>query len=150
MMSRLDEEKIELTELISQPLMAEGFELADIVLSRYKGEVTLRLFFYAEQGSLGDYARASRLVGELIEGTDMFASGYMLEVSSPGLDRPLKTAMDFRYRLGETVRISFVDPKRKKVTAKLIGIDGETIRFGDDANEFDLTLDEIEMAKIVF
>src|SRR5210317_1087543 len=102
--------KDQIIELIERPLAEEGAELADITLSQYKSSATLRLFVYSEVGtSLDECARLSRLVGDLIDGTDLLESGYTLEVSSPGLDRPLKTARDFRFRIGEKVRLEFAE-----------------------------------------
>ncbi|MCM2272032.1 MAG: ribosome maturation factor RimP, partial [candidate division Zixibacteria bacterium] len=88
--------------------------------------------------------------GEVIDGTDLFERGYTLEVSSPGLDRPLTTARDFRFRIGETVKIGFVDPKRKAVTAEIISTTGDAVVFRNATGEFTLPLVEIDKAKIVF
>ncbi len=86
----------------------------------------------------------------MIDGTDLFEGGYTLEVSSPGLDRPLTTARDFRYRIGETVKIEFVDPKRKAVTAEIVSATEDPVEFRNADGEFTLPLVEIERAKIVF
>ena len=147
----LDELKDKIVALVEQPLQSEGCELADVVISRYKSNTTLRLFVYRESGTtLDECARLSRVVGRLIDGTDLFRSRYTLEVSSPGLDRPLTTARDFKFRVGETVRIEFVDSKRKKVTAEIVGTSDNEIRFKDETGEFGVNLDEIERAKIIF
>ncbi len=91
----------------------------------------------------------SHVVGNLIDGTDLFQKGYTLEVSSPGLDRPLKTARDFAYRIGETVTVQFVDPKRKKLTAKLVEVSGSSVELSDKDQTVMLDLAEIVQAKIV-
>jgi len=146
-----DELKGKIIELIEQPLAAEGAELADLVLSRYKSATTLRLFVYSERGvSIDECARLSRLVGDIIDGTDLFSSGYTLEVSSPGLDRPLKTARDFKFRVGETVRLEFVDKGRKKLTGEIVAAGDEQIQVTDGSEVFNLGLAEIKQAKIVF
>jgi ribosome maturation factor RimP len=137
--------------LIQGPLEAEGFEIADMALSRYRTEVTLRVFVYGTKGpDLATCARLSHLIGEVIDGTDLFENGYALEVSSPGLDRPLTTPRDFKYRVGETVRIEFTDPKRKKQTATIIAVTGDSVEFKDDTDSFTVPLAEIGRAKIVF
>lgn len=144
--------KQRVTDLISGPLAAEGYELADMALSRYHTSVLLRLFVYAKGGgpTLEECARLSNVVGTVIDGTDLFENGYTLEVSSPGLERPLTTARDFTYRAGETVRIEFVDHKRKKQTAGIVGVTEDRVEFRDENGSFSIPLEEIERARIVF
>ena len=144
--------KQQVTDLISGPLAAEGYELADMALSRYHTSVLLRLFVYAKGGgpTLEECARLSNVIGTVIDGTDLFESGYTLEVSSPGLERPLTTARDFTYRAGETVRIEFVDHKRKKQTAEIVGVTEDRVEFRDENGSFSIPLEEIERARIVF
>ena len=147
-----DELKAKILELVRQPLKDEGSEIADIVLSRYKNKATLRLFVYSEHGAtIDECARLSRIVGDLIDGTDYFGSGYTLEVSSPGLDRPLKSALDFKFRVGETVKIEFVDESKKKLTAEIVGATDDEVEFrNDEAGQFKIGLAEIAKAKIIF
>ncbi len=146
-----DETKEKIIALIEQPLLDEGCELADVVLSRYKNHATLRLFVYSINGaSIGECARLSRIVGDLIDGTDFFKSRYTLEVSSPGLDRPLTTARDFRFRVGEKVVVEFVDREKKKLTAEIIGASDDEVQLKSEAGELRLKLAEIEKAKIIF
>jgi len=148
MIERLKEE---LHKLMEKPLSDVGYEIADLVISRYRNDFTLRLFIYAEGGaSLEKCTEVSRLAGELIEGTELFDSGYTLEVSSPGLDRPLKELRDYKYRLGEEVSIQFTDPKRKKIRARIVATNGNSIEFEQNENSLRFDLAEIEQAKIVF
>ena len=138
-------------DLIEPRLASEGCEVADMALSLYRTSVTLRVFVYCEKGpTLEQCSHLSRVIGEVIDGTDLFERGYTLEVSSPGLDRPLTTARDFRFRIGETVKIGFVDPKRKAVTAEIISTTEDAVDFRNAAGEFRLPLVDIDKAKIVF
>ncbi len=147
----IDELKMQIRELIERPLAAEGAELVDMVVSRYKNNNALRLFVYSTRGmTIDECARLSRLVGDIIDGTGIFQSGYTLEVSSPGLDRPLTTEADFRHRIGETVRVEFVDEKKKKVTAEISGISNSQVEFNNDEGAFTVDLAEIDKAKIQF
>jgi ribosome maturation factor RimP len=147
----IDELKAQIIDLLTEPLERERTEIADVALSHYKNNWTLRLFVYSEQGTtIDECARLSRIVGGIIDGTDYFESGYTLEVSSPGLDRPLTTATDFKFRRGETVRIEFIDRSRKKVTGKILNVSGDSVTFAADSEEFTVRLDEIQKAKIIF
>ena len=146
-----DEVKQQIAALIEQPLAAEGCELAELLVSRYKNNVTVRLFVYSENGpTVAQCSHLSTVVGSVLDGTELFPGGYTLEVSSPGLDRPLKTARDFKYRVGETVRLEFVDPKRKKITAEIVSAEEDSVAFKDDTGTLVIPLVEIERARIVF
>ncbi|MBN1211474.1 MAG: ribosome maturation factor RimP [candidate division Zixibacteria bacterium] len=143
--------KNKVIELIEEPLSEKGCELADVVLSRYKNNSTLKIFVYSANGiDIDECARLSKVVGDVIDGTDLFENGYTLEVSSPGLDRPLKTSCDFKYRVGETVRVHFIDPKRKKITARIISVDENSVAFADDSEAYEIELADIEKAKIIY
>ena len=147
----LDELKQKITELVEKPLAEEGCELVEVVLSRYKKSSTVRLFVYSRNGTtIDECARISRIVGHLIDGTDYFESGYTLEVSSPGLDRPLTTSRDFRFRVGETVSVEFQDQSRKKLTAEIVAADDDDVEFRNESGEFKVNLRDIARAKIIF
>ena len=145
------EVKQTVSNLVEQPLRAEGYELADVVVSRYKTATTIRLFVYGAHGvTIEECARLSKMVGGLIDGTELFENGYTLEVSSPGLDRPLSTLRDYKYRVGETVRIDFVDQARKRLTAEIVSVGDDRVEFGLNDEVIGIGLAEIKQAKIVF
>jgi len=143
--------KEEILARLEQPLRSEGAEIASMALSRYKHTTTLRFFVYSSHGTkLDEYARLSRVIGDVIDGTDWFRNGYTLEVSSPGLDRPLTEARDFKYRIGETVRVEFVDSKRRKLTAEIVSASNSEVEFRHEDEVWHVPLAEIARAKIVF
>jgi ribosome maturation factor RimP len=144
------EEKQRVIELVEAPLAEQGFELADVVLSRYKHNVTVRLFVYGPDAvTIGDCTRLSRLVGDVIDGTDLFENGYALEVSSPGLDRPLLTARDFKYRLGETVRVEYVDTAKKHFRGEILAVNDGSVEFEHEGSRVMVDLARIRKATIV-
>jgi len=143
--------KEEILETLEKPLGQEGAEVASMALSRYKHTTTLRFFVYSSHGAnLAECARLSRVIGDVIDGTDWFPNGYTLEVSSPGLDRPLEEARDFKYRIGETVRVEFVDSKRKKLEAEIVSAGDSEVEFRHEDELLYIPLAEIKRAKIVF
>jgi len=143
--------KQQFLDLIEKPLQQEGCELVDIVLSRYRNNWMLRLFIFSDTGTtIDECARISRIVRDIIEGSTLFESGYTLEVSSPGLDRPLTTARDFKHRVGETVGIQFVDPEVKRGTAEIVSATDSEVQFKNGTGVFTVGLAEIEKATIVF
>jgi len=150
-MDMLEDIKQQIINLVEKPLQQEGCELVDVVLSRYRNNWTLSLFIFSDRGTtIDECARISRLVSDIIGGTTLFESGYTLEVSSPGLDRPLKTARDFKHRVGETVRIEFTDPHRQQGTAEIVSTTDSKVLFKDATGVFTVGLAEMERAIIVF
>ncbi len=143
--------KKKILDLIEEPLRLENSVVADMALSRYKKNTTLRLFVYSDDGmNISKCAQLSRVIGDMIDGTDWFERGYDLEVSSPGLDRPLTTLVDFKYRIGEKVRIQFEDKAKKKITAEIISVKDNEVELKEKDNVLTVPLSEIKQAKIVF
>jgi ribosome maturation factor RimP len=146
-----DADKTRVTELIEAPLAARGYELAEVVLSRYRAQATLKVFVYGSDGvSLDECAALSDLIGDLIEGTDLFDQGYRLQVSSPGLDRALRSGRDFRHRIGETVRVDFLDPRRRRETAEIVSATDEMVEFRNEQGLFTVPVEDMEKAKIIY
>ena len=143
--------KDEIIKFLKAPLRELGVEIADLNLSVYKNEAILKLFVYTQDGvTLAECAKISRAVGDIFEETDYFENGYLLEVSSPGLDRPLTKITDYKYRIGETVKLEFVDKKRKRITAKIDAVGGEVVVFLDNEDKILVPITEIKKGKIIF
>lgn len=86
-----------LNKIISDFLAENSFELVEF-MHRYEGrDLVLRLLVDKSEGSISmdECAQLNRQIGQLLDEKDIITSRYMLEVSSPGLDRPLKTREDF-------------------------------------------------------
>ncbi len=119
-----------LNELI-EPIADEmGFELVDIeYLSQY-GRWILRIYLDKVGGiTLDDCARASREIGAIIDVKDIFHRKYVLEVSSPGLNRPLRKEEDFINAIGKKVKIKLDTPLngRRNFTGYLQRFSGGTL-----------------------
>ncbi|MDD5686989.1 MAG: ribosome maturation factor RimP [Elusimicrobia bacterium] len=98
------EEKI--LEIIKDDIGKEGLEIVEIRCSKFKGRTNIRVFIDKTGGvTVADCEKASGIIGFLLDGSNLNFAGYELEVSSPGLDRPLAKEADFNKHLGETVMI---------------------------------------------
>ena len=127
----------ELVDLVTPCLTDLGFELVDLEFQREGREHFLRLFIDKPGGvTLDDCAEVSREVGTLLEVDNVIDEAYRLEVSSPGLDRPLKRPADFERFAGQRVKIKSYDPldpdgrghTRKTFSGTLIGLrDGRVV-----------------------
>lgn len=143
--------KEKIAGLLEAPLANEGACLADLAVARFRNQTTVRAYVYSDRGAtVEECARLSNVVGDLLDGTDWFATGYILEVSSPGLDRPLTTPQDFRYRIGETVKVDFVDSSRKRLTAEIVSANDDIVEFKDGEEKLTVNLSDIKQAVIVY
>jgi len=85
------------TETITPLLHMQGAELVELQLSPQKGRWLVRVYVDAEGGiSLEDCRQLSLEIGQVLDAEELIPTSYLLEVSSPGLDRPLRTPRDFR------------------------------------------------------
>jgi ribosome maturation factor RimP len=146
---KVDDKQV-VSGLLERPLRDQNYELADVVVSKYRTAVTVRLFVYGENGvTIAECARLSRLVGDILDGAGLFENGYALEVSSPGLDRPLSTPRDYRYRIGETVRVLFQNG-RDKLTGEIVAVHDNLVEFKVDDDVITIDLADVKQAQIVF
>jgi len=143
--------KAKIAELITPVLNAEGFDLIELKLARYKQSSRLQVYVDSDHGvSIDDCARISKAIEPVLDAENFFAGSYALEVSSPGMDRPLETMRDFQRRIGNKVQVYFADEKRKPVQGVLVGVDDHYIdvKIEDDVTRLDLV--DIRMGKILF
>jgi len=127
----------DLVEIVTPTLTDLGYELVDLEFKREGRERFLRLFIDKPGGvTLDDCAEVSREVGTLLEVEDLIEEAYRLEVSSPGIDRPLKRPADFERFAGQRVKVKSheaLDPDgrgvtRKTFTGTLVGLrDGRVV-----------------------
>jgi len=116
---------------IAQPILESmGLELVDIEFGRFGPDAVLRLFIDKQGGvMLDDCAELSRELSLILDVEDAITCRYTLEVSSPGLDRPLKKQADYDRFAGRLVKIRTYQPflddsgnKRKTFLGKLEGL----------------------------
>jgi ribosome maturation factor RimP len=116
---------------VVEPLVeAEGMSLVDLQWSRRGRRWVLALFIDKEEGvTLDDCAYISRQVGERIEVDNLIDHAYTLEVSSPGLDRPLRTLSEYERFQGHLVRIVTATPiqGRSTLVGRLKGVEGQAV-----------------------
>ncbi len=120
------------------PLLEDlGFELVDLEYKREGRDWFLRLFIDKQGGvTLDDCVNVSHEVSALLDVEDVIETAYRLEVSSPGLDRPLKKTQDYDRFAGRLVKVKTyekLDPdgrghERKTFTGKLLGLEGGLVR----------------------
>jgi len=122
---------------LAEPLAASlGMELAEVEYKQDGGRMVLRLFVDRDGGvTLDDCAAVSRELTEILDVEDFIPGRYNLEVSSPGLNRPLKKPADFERFTGRLVKIRTFElladdagNKRKTFTGELLGLEEGVVR----------------------
>jgi len=110
--------------MLEPSVQAEGFKILDIRIFRGGGRSTVRIYLDGEDGiTLDQCARSSRSIGILLEEADMISEAYVIEVSSPGVRRPLRTPTHFQDAVGENVILKVVeDGRNRKWKGRLLSI----------------------------
>ena len=105
-----------IAEIVEPLLQMQGFELVELQLQQRKGQWLVRVFVDAEGGiSLEDCQRLSRGIGQAFDAEALIVTSYVLEVSSPGLDRPLRTVRDFQRQHQRMVTVFLNSPHMGQV-----------------------------------
>ena len=115
----------------------------------------LRVYIDRTEGiTLDDCTVVSDAVSGVLDVEDPFPGFYRLEVSSPGLERPLFRASDFAEFVGRGARVRLRRPvqQRRRVEGEILGVEGEQIRMQVAADGVEITFDfvEVERANLVF
>ena len=139
-------------ESFSRPIVEEmGLELVEVQFRRESGWV-LRLFIDRPEGvTVDDCASVSRQVSSYLEVEDLIAQAYTLEVSSPGLERPLKRKEDFVRFSGRRARIKLRQPinDQRVFFGLLDSLDGNILTLDVDGQLMKIDLDAIARARLV-
>ena len=99
--------------------------------------------------SLDEVSAQTAWVNEVIDELDPFPGSFMLEVSSPGMARPLRKAHDFERFAGETVQLATTATEgRRKYTGELLGIEDGVVRLTVDGETVEIPFDEVKTCKI--
>jgi ribosome maturation factor RimP len=135
------------------PVVADlGYELWDLEYAPGRGNGFLRLYIEAEAGiTLDDCERVSRAVSELLDVADPLPGQYTLEVSSPGLDRPLRTPGQFARYVGEGVFVELAQPVdgRRRFKGRLCSAGEDSVEVEVDGRRHVLPVAGIRKAHLV-
>ncbi len=140
-------------ELAGPVIESMGMELVDVEYRREPGGWVLRLYIDKEGGvTLDDCSEVSGEVGMLLEVEDVIAHSYNLEVSSPGLTRPLKKRSDFERFVGRVMKVKCFEPVggRKHFVGINRGIDGDDVVVDLDGEEIRIAFSNIAKANLEF
>ena len=144
-----------LRALIEPEVKALGFELVRLAMLGGTSDPTLQVMAERPdtgQINLDECATISRRLSDLLDEKDPIEHEYRLEVSSPGIDRPLTRAKDYQDWAGHQAKVRLRAPHngRKQFEGKLLGLDGDTILIDvPKLGETRLALADIDSAKLI-
>ena len=143
------------TEKLLDPIIKEHqFELVDVEWVKEAGTYYLRVYVDKEGGiTIDDCELVSRALSDLLDRYDFISENYILEVSSPGLDRPLKKDKDFARSIGKEVELRLFKAidKEKEFAGVLSAFDKETVTISaEDGSEMTFRRKDISMIRLAF
>ena len=148
----MNRQRLDLERLLRPVVTDMGYVCWGIEHLRQGQASLLRIYIDGEPGiTLEDCERVSHRLSGVLDVEDPIGGEYLLEVSSPGLDRLLFTPAQFEQFAGETVkvRLSRTFETRKRITGTIQRVSGDTVIVNEAGTEFHIPLQDIDRARIV-
>lgn len=148
----MSNKRTQLNEILEPIVSAMGYEFVGCEFFPQGKHSLLRIYIDKENGvDVDDCARVSRSVSDALDVEEPIKGEYTLEVSSPGLARPLFTIAHFQKFIGAEIHIKLIIPheKRRNFTGVLQDVRGEDIVLSVDENTFTFAFKQIEKANLV-
>ena len=140
----------QIEELTRRVVEAEGFELVDLEYKQGKPRNLVRIYIDKPGGiTLGDCENVSNQVGTLLDVNDVVKNAYVLEVSSPGLDRPLRTDRDYERARDRFVKLVLMlpDGRHEELVGKLKEFNDQELVLDQNGQLRNITRSEIKRAQ---
>jgi ribosome maturation factor RimP len=138
--------------MLESAVEALGFELLGVEFVRAGSHSTLRVYIDHEDGiTVDNCADVSHQVSAILDVEDPIANEYTLEVSSPGMDRPLFKPAHYEDVVGETIRVRVNVPQdgRRNFKGELVSVEQDMINVKVDGQEYSLLIDNVAKANLV-
>ena len=142
-----------ITELIDPTIQALGLDLWGVELLQQGKYSLLRIYIEREEGvTIEDCEKVSRQISALMDVEDPIAGEYTLEVSSPGMDRPLFWIEHYSQYVGSEVDLKLRRPLdgRRKFKGQITKVSGDIVGLLVEGSEYNLEFSDIEKASIFF
>lgn len=140
-----------LQQLLEPVVNDLGYELWHLESTGAAKSGVLRLYIDSPAGiALEDCETVSREVSAVLDVEDAGGSNYELEVSSPGLDRPLANKAHFRHFIGERARVNMFAPVagQRKFRGVILAVEGDTVDLGCDDQTYSLPIADMAKARL--
>ncbi len=141
------------TELIRAAVEEQAFELVHVEYQARTSSPVLRVYVDRPGGvTLDDCAELSRRIGVLLDVEDLIPNQYMLEVSSPGIERPLFSERDYRRFRGREVRLTTVEKvdNRRNFKGVIEDVSDGKVRLNCDGRPYEIPIKAIRRGNLVY
>lgn len=147
-------EKVQITlrDQLASLVDTMGYEFVGCELTSQDGQALLRIYIDSTNGiTVDDCSKVSRQISAMLDVEDPIQGEYFLEVSSPGLNRPLFEIAHYQNQIGQRVKVRICAPiqNRRKFVGILLRVDGNDIHLLVDKEEVVLPFSNIEKANII-
>ena len=146
--------KTKLEELIKPLVISMGYEFWGFVLQKQKVSSLIRVYIDSERGiTLDDCSRVSYQLSGVLDVEDIMPYRYTLEVSSPGLDRPLFKKEQYRKFIGSKVQIKLnlaTKRERRNYSGVMVAVTDNDVTIESEDNKIVLPFSEIERAHLMY
>jgi ribosome maturation factor RimP len=155
---RMTDKATQIAQLLAPTVRSLGLELLGAEYLPAPGSAVLRLYIdvpadagEGRQVGIEDCEAVSREVSAQLDVEDPISGQYTLEVSSPGVDRPLFAPAQFARFVGERAKVGLKLPQegRRRLQGTIVAVDGDRIAFEVDGAPFEVAFDNIDKAKLV-
>lgn len=140
-----------LLDAIEPRAQAEGIEIVTIEIVGAKKAPTIRVYIDTDHGvGFDELSSAQAWMGDLMDEIDPFPGAYTLEVSSPGIDRPLRTSEHFERFAGEKCVVKTTGPieGRSSFSGELLGMRGDDVIVDVDGTEYAIPIGAVKKANV--
>ncbi|MCX7875184.1 MAG: hypothetical protein N2321_03335 [Melioribacteraceae bacterium] len=144
-------EKVKLFQIFEEIINSNGYLLIDLNLRGDNHLKIIEVFIDNEKGiTTDDCVFISRVLNEKIEEEKLFETNYRLDVSSPGIDRPLKYLVQYNKHINRKFEVHYKEnDSNKKLTGKLLRINDDNLFFEDKNEEIKIKFENIIKAKVL-
>lgn len=143
----------ELDLFLKDYFKSAGFILVELVIRYEGGVLVLRILADKPEGGINmdECAMLNRDIGRLLDEKDIIKDRYMLEVASPGLDRPLRTKEDFSRFLNKKARFFLNDPINAKIEWEglIVGVEAESVFVNINGENVEVPFVKVNKAKLI-
>ncbi len=143
----------QIAEIVGPALTPLGVTLWGVELASAGSRMVVRVYIDAEDGgvSIDECARVSRALGAVFEAENAIPGAYVLEVSSPGLERRFFSAAQMAAYVGRVVDVKLLEPQegRRHLRGVLVAVEGGEIRMDEDGAVTRVVFDHVKNARLV-
>jgi len=142
--------RTQIRTIVEPTIEAEGFQLIAVEISGDVGGDIVRLYCDGPDFGIDDCARISRTVSPLLDVEDPMTGAYRLEVSSPGIERPIQSEADFARFTGYRAKLRLIPgPERRRFSGTLEGLEDGFILINVDGHTHRVPLDLLDWGHLV-